>query len=88
MIKTSMATVTDTGQITLPPEVRQHLGINANDKVGFIMEDDGSVRLALEHDRTIASLAGAAGSLETPRSWNEVQTIARDDHLTAKYGKR
>ncbi len=83
-----MATVTNTGQITIPPEVRQHLGIGANDKVGFVLEDDGTVRLETEHDRTIASLAGAAGSLETPRSWEEVRAFAREDHLMSKYDGR
>lgn len=87
-MKTAMVAVTNRGQITIPLEVRQHLGLGANDKVGFVIKDDGTVRLVPEHDRTIASLAGAVGSLETPSSWEEVQSIAWDDHLTAKYGKR
>ena len=35
---------------------------------------------------TVASLAGAAGSLPTLVRWDEVRESARDEHLTAKFG--
>lgn len=35
---------------------------------------------------TVASLAGAAGTLATPHPWPEVLESARDEHLAAKFG--
>ncbi len=37
--------------------------------------------LSIPHHPDIASLRGAAGSLKKPLSWQEVQDIAREDHL-------
>jgi antitoxin PrlF len=87
-MKTATATVSSKGQITIPAEVRRHLGISRSDKIGFIMEDDGTVRLCPERYSSIASLAGAAGSLDHPLSWEEVQAIAREDHLLTKHDPR
>lgn len=84
-MKTLPATLTSQEQITIPVEVRRHLGVAKGDKIGFIMEDDGTVRLRPERYSTIDSLAGAAGSLDHPLSWEEVQTIARDHHISAKH---
>jgi hypothetical protein len=35
---------------------------------------------------TVASLAGAAGTLPTPARWEGVRESAREEHLEAKYG--
>ena len=37
------ATITTKGQITIPKEVRDHLGVDAGDKVDFIVQRDGTV---------------------------------------------
>ena len=39
------STVTSKGQITLPKEVRNHLGLSEGDRVDFVISEDGSVRL-------------------------------------------
>lgn len=75
------STVTSKGQITIPAEVRQHLGLEQGDKVLFIIEDQGTVRVEVPPYSTIASLRGAAGSLEKPLSWKEMLEIAREDHV-------
>ncbi len=36
---------------------------------------------------SMASLRGAAGSLETPRSWEEIIQIAREDHVKEISGR-
>lgn len=39
------ATVTSKGQVTIPAEVRDSLGLHAGDRVDFVRLDDGSFRL-------------------------------------------
>jgi AbrB family looped-hinge helix DNA binding protein len=44
MRKIISATTTD-GSVTIPPHVRRRLGLRKNDKVTFIVEEDGKVEL-------------------------------------------
>ena len=37
------ATLTTKGQITIPKEVREHLGIDTGDRLSFMVQEDGSV---------------------------------------------
>jgi len=37
------ATVTSKGQITIPKEIRELLGLNNGDRINFVIEDDGRV---------------------------------------------
>ena len=53
----SNAKMTSKGQITVPKEVRDRLGLKPGDRVLFIVEDDGSARL-LAANRDISSLVG------------------------------
>jgi antitoxin PrlF len=47
----STATLTSKGQITLPQAVRQALGVEAGDKIDFVAEADGGIRVvALRQD--------------------------------------
>lgn len=41
----STSTVTSQGQVTLPKEVREHLHLAAGDRLEFLIEDGGAVRL-------------------------------------------
>jgi AbrB family looped-hinge helix DNA binding protein len=41
----STATLTSKGQITLPKEVREHFKLSEGDRIDFIVEDDGKVRV-------------------------------------------
>ena len=53
----SEARMTSKGQITLPKEIRLKLGLKQGDRVRFIVEDDGRVRL-LPAKRDISELMG------------------------------
>ncbi len=75
-----VSTITSKGQVTIPAAVRRHLGVGTNDKITFVIEDTGEVRLSVPHYATIDSLRGIAGSLATPRSWQEVKEIAQEEH--------
>lgn len=83
--KRAVATMTSDGQLTLPDDVRRHLGLAAGDRVAFVIEDDGRVRFEPVKDPTIASLAGVAGKLPRPMSWDEMREIAYEDRLVPKF---
>lgn len=86
--KETVSTVSSKGQVTLPVEVRRHLGIDVNDRVAFVIETSGEVRVTQVKYPDIASLRGVAGSLKTsPPSFKEMIREAREDRITKKYGK-
>jgi antitoxin PrlF len=80
-MKEIISTVTSKGQVTIPAEVRKHLGIKANDKIAFVIDQEGVVRLRVPRYTDIASLRGAAGSLSKPLSWQQMREMAQEDHL-------
>lgn len=80
-----LATITSKGQITMPKEVREQLGVSTHDRVAFVIEDDGTIKVRVPQYPTVASLAGAAGSLKHPVSWQEMREIAREDYLADEY---
>ena len=84
-MKEIISTITSKGQVTIPSEVRKYLGIKTNDKIAFVIDSEGTVRLKVPRYPSIASLRGAAGSLKQPLSWKEMREIAYEDRLRAKY---
>lgn len=44
-MKEYVVAVTSRGRITIPAEARLHLGISAHDKLTFVIEEDGRVRV-------------------------------------------
>jgi antitoxin PrlF len=83
-MKEFVTTLTSKGRVTIPAEVRKYLGIGTNDKVAFVIDDEGVVRLRVLRYPTVASLRGAAGSLKKPLSWQEMQQIACEDRFKAR----
>lgn len=47
-------TVTDTGQITLPEEIREHLKLVSGSRVEFVIEEDGQVKIVPQTTQPIA----------------------------------
>lgn len=85
--KQSVSTISSKGQITLPVAVRRHLGVDINDKVVFMIEHNGGVKVTQVKYPTIQSLRGAAGSLKKPVPWNQLRDLARQERIDKKYGK-
>jgi len=83
-MKEIISTVTSKGQVTIPAEVREYLGIKTHDKIAFVIEQDGGVRLRVPQYLHISSLSGAAGRLQQPLSWRQMQRIAYEDRFAAK----
>lgn len=52
--------VTSKGQITIPKAVRAALGVEAGDRVEFVVRDDGVVEM-VARTRPLLSLAGVLG---------------------------
>ncbi|MGF1456620.1 MAG: AbrB/MazE/SpoVT family DNA-binding domain-containing protein [Alphaproteobacteria bacterium] len=53
----STATVTSKGQLTLPKEIRDALGLSAGDKVNFVLMKDGNYAL-LPATHSVKTLEG------------------------------
>jgi antitoxin PrlF len=78
------STLTSKGQVTIPAQVRRHLGIHTNDKIAFVIQPEGTVQVKTPKYPTIASLAGEAGKLKKPLSWQEVEATVHDDRAAYK----
>jgi len=52
------ATLTSKGQLTVPKEVRERLGLRSGDRISFEFEED-SVRLRVERRRSLEELKGS-----------------------------
>ena len=84
-MKEFVSTITSKGQVTIPTEIREYLGITTNDKISFVIDDEGVVRLRIPRYPTTASLRDAAGRLNKPLSRKEMQKIAQEDRFASKH---
>ncbi len=81
-----IAKLTSKGQVTVPVEVRRHLGVEPRDRVAFVIADDGTVEVRPAAYPTLESLRGIAGTLPRPMDWPEMMDIAREDWMLRKFG--
>jgi AbrB family looped-hinge helix DNA binding protein len=58
------ATLTSKGQITIPIEVREDMGLRTGTQVDFVRQGDGYVIVPISH--SIARLAGFFGKYDGP----------------------
>ncbi len=81
------ATLTTKGQVTIPKEVREHLGIDTGDRLSFVVQEDGTVMVKslTRHVRELGGLLRRPG--QRPVSISQMDAgIARRMH--AKFGQR
>jgi AbrB family looped-hinge helix DNA binding protein len=88
----AVATITSKGQITIPVQVRKKLRLKPGDRVDFILEEGGAVRLKA-HKRPLTDLLGVLkGAGRRPLSVEEtkqaVLDVAEDDWRRVRYQKR
>jgi AbrB family looped-hinge helix DNA binding protein len=60
----SVATVTSKGQITVPQEVRAHLGLREGDRLEFVIEGGITTVRPLRDENPFEAYAGALGTFE------------------------
>jgi AbrB family looped-hinge helix DNA binding protein len=80
-MKELLATVSSKGQVTIPAEVRRHLRVSQGDKITFVLADEGRVEVKAAKYSSVAELRGAAGKLEKPLTWEEIERIAHEDRV-------
>jgi antitoxin PrlF len=73
----SEAKMSSKGQITLPKDIRSQLGLKQGDRVRFIVEDDGRVRL-VPAKRDISELMGILPSAKGRFSLDEIDEIVQN----------
>ena len=81
------ATLTTKGQVTIPKEVREHLGIDTGDRLIFAIQEDGTVTVKpiTRHVRELGGLLQRQG--QRPVSINEMdESIGK--RMRAKFGRR
>jgi AbrB family looped-hinge helix DNA binding protein len=83
-MKEIVSTITSKGQVTIPVEVRRHLRLGTNDKIAFVINDEGRVEVKPPRYASVESLRGAAGTLKRPLSKAELLQIAHEDAVAAK----
>lgn len=89
-MKEIISTVTSKGQVTVPAEVRRLLGINKQEKIAFVIDQEGEVHLKAPRYPSIAALRGAAGTLRRPVSESEIEEIVEDERaqdLLSKFAR-
>lgn len=61
-MRESVATITSKGQVTIPVRIRKHLGVDAADKIAFVIDGEGKVEVRpVRH--TLASVRGIVPAL-------------------------
>ncbi|MCC7105161.1 MAG: hypothetical protein IT307_08475 [Chloroflexi bacterium] len=83
-MKGIVARITSKGQVTTPAEVRKYPDVGTRDRIAFVLEEHGEVRLKAPSYPRVSTLRGAAGSLERPVPWRELRELAREDALEDK----
>lgn len=83
-MKEILMTVTSKGQVTIPAEVRRHLGIKKHQRIALVIQDNGEVKWRVPRYPDIDSIVGKAGTLRRRKAWRKTLETARADHVTAK----
>ncbi len=83
-MKEIVMTVTSKGQVTIPAQVRRHLGIKRNQKIALVIERAGEVKLKVPRYPDVDSVVGKAGKLRKHLSWRQTREIAYEDAARRK----
>jgi len=76
--KEYIATVTSKGQVTIPVEIRELLGISAQDKIVFRLGKDHKIEIE-PLPMTLEEAFGSVSPLNMPENFDEIHRIAREE---------
>lgn len=79
------STITTKGQVTIPAEVRRHLGVGEHDQVVFIIDND-QVRLQ-PVDFTLETAFGSVESNNTPEDFEILTKRAKEERAQRTVAK-
>jgi antitoxin PrlF len=75
------STISSKGQITVPLEVRKHLGLKPGDRVEFVLNDhETAIRPARAPENPFAKYIGALPAFSSPRQIHAWIKQLRDEH--------
>ena len=77
------ATVTSKGQVTIPREIREFLGVNEGSRLEFTLERDGTVRMR-KLGQSLLRLAGRLKRPDVKAASIEEMRLSIADHLAAE----
>ena len=78
-MKEIVTTMTQKGQVTIPVEIRNLLGLKAKDKVAFSIDKD-NIRLA-PAKYTLENVYGVVKPLNKPEDFKKLKQIALKEHV-------
>ncbi len=81
-MKEFIATISNIGQVTIPPDIRRKLGLAPGDKLTFVLDDVGKVTLRPVR-YTVASLRGIVPALPNRETDDFDDQIAEARHARA-----
>ena len=77
-MKEILTTLTKKGQVTIPIEIRNYLGLKSKDKIAFKI-NNGNVQVS-PAKYTLESVYGIIKPLNKPEGYKELKKIALDEH--------
>ncbi len=84
-MRSVISTITTKGQVTIPAEIRRHLGVGQHDQVAFVIEGD-EVRLQ-PVEFTLASAFGSVEPNNHPENFDELAHRAKEERARRAIAK-
>ena len=78
------ATITSKGQVTIPVDVRNQLGLAAGDRIEFILNDETGRYEILPANRSVTALKGIIRKPAKPVSIEEINSAIDEQGASAR----
>jgi antitoxin PrlF len=78
------ATVTSKGQVTIPVDVRNQIGLGAGDRIEFILNDETGRYEILPANRSVTALKGIIRKPAKPVSIEEINSAIDEQGASAR----
>lgn len=82
--QSASTSVTSKGQVTIPIEIRERLGIRPRDKVRFVIDEDV---VRIERELTLDDVFRSVPALKKPLSDRDIDGIIQDERAR-EYARR